>query len=208
MKSKKQLFAVLVIAFIGSCFAQNSGVFTDSRDEQVYRWVRIGNQIWMAENLNYSVRRGSARWGNNYGLMYNWKTAKKVAPPGWHLPSDEEWQELELTLGISQSEINKTYSGDRSSGNVGYHLKSRSGWQFYMQAGNGDDKYGFTALPGGYSHGHTGRFMYYGTAIYFWTSTAIDNQNAHARALESNFNGIGRDNMQKEHGCYIRCVKD
>jgi len=202
----KKLFLLLVFAI--NVYGQSSDTFADSRDGQTYKWIKIGNQIWMAENLNCKPRTGWAQYGNIYGLMYNWETAKYVAPLGWHLPSDEEWKELETYLGMSRSELDKESYLDRESGRIGLKLKSSSGWQFYMQNGNGTDLVGFTALPGGHRKYYSKRFMYYGSGITFWTSTSYDNKSAYTRELGSHFDGIGRSPYYKVHGCYVRCVKD
>jgi len=90
-----------------------TGEFTDLRDKNVYKWVQIGDQIWMAENLRYFNRLGKtgskyeywisgfngtdrqkARESDNYlkyGVLYNYESAKKRCPDGWHLPSRREW---------------------------------------------------------------------------------------------------------------------
>ncbi len=117
--------------------------YTDPRDGQTYRTVKIGDQVWMAENLNYEAK-GSRCYGNDpanakkYGRLYNRKTAMKVCPPGWHLPSDKEWDVLIEFVGGKEV--------------AGKNLKSKSGWNNYEGInGNGKDTYGFSALPGGKS---------------------------------------------------------
>jgi len=109
-------------------------VFTDSRDGKRYRYVTIGKQIWMAENLNYKTENSWCIDKNEencqkYGRLYEWETATKVCPNGWHLPSNIEWNVLQSAVGI---------------GNAGKHLKAKYGWGVN---GNGLDSYGFSALP-------------------------------------------------------------
>lgn len=189
-------------------FGQASETFMDVRDKAIYKFVKIGNQIWMAENLRYNTGKGSGYYDLGlYGRFYNWNSAKSACPRGWHLPSDVEWKELERTLGMNENKL-RSNNYDRNSGDVGKKLKSRSGWRFYMQNGNGVDLYGFNALPGGYYQTYNKKYMYYGTGITFWTSSDFDGENAITRELGSHYNGIDRDQFYKVHGCYVRCVKD
>ncbi len=80
--------------------AQNASSFTDPRDNNVYRTVRIGNQIWMAENLNYITNDGSKCYDDEAanctadGRLYNWEAARNAAPTGWSLPTEAEFQTL------------------------------------------------------------------------------------------------------------------
>jgi uncharacterized protein (TIGR02145 family) len=124
-----------------------SGTFTDSRDGRSYKCAQIGTQIWMAENLDYSI--GVSVYYNNdekykeYGRLYNWLESISAAPDGWHLPSNEEWQTLVNFVG-----------GDKVAGKK---LKATSGWN---NNGNGTDEFGFSALPGGYGSCSDGKLDY------------------------------------------------
>jgi uncharacterized protein (TIGR02145 family) len=84
-----------------------TGSFTDTRDGQTYKTVKIGNQVWMSQNLNYAIAEDS--WtlpndsdGKKYGRFYTWESAKKAVPTGWHLPTKEEFETLAANLGVDE----------------------------------------------------------------------------------------------------------
>lgn len=134
------------------------GEFTDSRDGQKYKTVKIGNQVWMAENLNYNIDSLKSMCYNNsvdscfkYGRLYNWSAANSVCPQGWHLPTIDEWDTLVSYVG---------------SGTAKTTLKSASGWDK-----NGTNDFGFTALPAGnYQGGYHDDFYSVGSATTFWSA--------------------------------------
>jgi len=174
-------------------------IFTDSRDGKSYRIVRIGSQFWMSENLNYKIS-GSQCYDNaenncqKYGRLYNWETAMKVCPKGWHLPSKSELEVLEKTVG--------------SENVAGKKLKSKSGWNMN---GNGTDEFGFAALPGGGCVGHSScSFSDVGYGGHWWlSSTSEHNANNALRHGMSNgsesiyWNFYGKSNLFS-----VRCVQD
>jgi len=125
------------------------GTITDDRDEKVYKTVKIGKQTWLAENLAYSKVDQVGKCYDNkpancetYGRLYDWETAKKVCPKGWHLPSYNEWETLYLFIGGEDYFTNDVLVQDL--------LKAKSGWEKKEEPNNGTDDYGFTALPGGF----------------------------------------------------------
>ena len=185
-----------------------TGTFTDSRDGKTYKTVQIGNQVWMAENLNYESSSGSWVYDNNtsyastYGRLYDWETANSACPGGWHLPSDNEWKQLEMAIGMSQSDAD--LSGWR--GSEGYKLRATSGW---MSNGNGTDEYGFTVLPGGFRHDDDD-FIGEGYSTYFWSSTMGRYNCAWSRLITNDCEYVYRYDYftDQEYGFSVRCVKD
>ncbi len=216
----------LVMVLFGSP-AQSQEVFTDARDGHTYQTIRIGEKIWMAENLAYlprvdeirdlswdesrywvydyrGVRADEARETEHYqtfGVLYNWPAAVKDAcPDGWHIPDEADWRDLELSLGMAENELH--LRGWRESGSVGKKLKTVSGW--YVNTGTNES--GFNALPGGllgYNAFEAETFV-----GYFWVGTATHKDNAWIRSIVFSKDGIQRLEERKWFGCYVRCVKN
>ena len=188
---------------------------TDARDSETYGTVEIGNQCWMSENLNYTPSSSNSWCYDNipancttYGRLYDWNTASNntssstnpsgvqgVCPTDWHLPSDAEWKELEMELGMSQAEADNT--GGRGT-NEGEQLKTSS-W-------GGNNSSGFTALPGG-KRGTNGSFHYEGSDVTWWSATESGND-VWRRGLTSSQSDVYRFTDVKGLGYSVRCLKD
>ena len=204
-----------------------TGTFTDSRDGNTYKWVKIGDQTWMAENLAYlpkvSPPSGESYtepyyyvYGYNgnsvsaakatdnyktYGVLYNWPAAKAACPPGWHLPTDDEWEQLGQYVNDQKGPYNKW--GDDWY-NVGKHLKATGGW---YSNGNGTDDFGFSGLPGGVRH-HDGSFNYIGIGGGWWSATEYDSYFTWIRNLFYDYEDFIRYDDYKGHGFSLRCIRD
>ncbi len=110
----------------------NAGYFTDQRDQHKYKVIKIGNQIWMAENLAYKKDKGCWAYDNNpsnvekYGYLYDWQTANKVTPKGWHLPTCDEFSVLfeNYEGGGSQLFIKgeETFNALKKGGNSNFNM--------------------------------------------------------------------------------------
>ncbi len=204
-------------------------------DGNIYNAVTIGTQIWMAENLKVTKYKdgsnidypgtdntawenntsGAYAWYNNdinnkqtYGALYNWYTINtgKLCPDGWHVPTDNEWKILEGTVdsqyGIDDSIWNEImFRGF----DAGINLKSTTGWN---SDGNGTDKYGFSAFPGG-GRDFDGSYFSIGKNGYWWTATESSTYYGWYRAIGYNNNAVGRDYLSgKDGGKSIRCLKN
>ena len=174
--------------------------FTDKRDGKKYKTVKIGTQIWMAENLNY-VTKSSMCYNKNpancdrYGSLYTWKDAKKVCPKGWHLPSDKEFETLAKFAG--------------SEFVAGKKLKAKNGWDDdWEESGNGTDEYGFSALPGGRCYEHLDDCYYAGRNGRWWSATKFIVNHIENRGLNydnEHFFSTGGDNGDLFS---VRCLSD
>jgi len=178
------------------------GTFTDTRDAKTYRMVRIGNQTWMAENLNYKIGK-SVCYDNKesncqqYGRLYDWKTALKACPAGWHIPSDAEWE-------ILVEYVDPDASGDYGN-NAGMKLKSKTGWSTDKYYEAATDDYGFSALPGGY---RDGGFYGAGNFGYWWSATEYVVHYAWYRDMNYNYGFVRRNYINKTGLFSLRCVED
>lgn len=106
--------------------------FRDNRDGKIYKIVKIGNQVWMAENLAYKPSIGNYWAPDNdqsnvakYGYLYDWETAKQIAPKGWHLPTKQEFKALLNNLGGSGKQA---YEALTKGGNSGLNILF-GGWR-------------------------------------------------------------------------------
>jgi uncharacterized protein (TIGR02145 family) len=151
------------------------GSMTDERDKTTYKTIKIGEQTWMAENLNYDAE-GSKCYGDRAvyckrdGRLYGWETAKKVCPAGWHLPSKSEYEALDKAAG------GKDIAGKK--------LKAKSGWNnFEGKSGNGTDDFGFSALPGGSYSSTDVRFGGIGSNGSWWSVSGDNSGNGWSRGL-------------------------
>jgi len=197
--------------------------FKDDRDGQEYWAVVIGEQVWMAENLNYAGDDGNLLgvcYYNDtincdiYGRLYDWATAmdlpsscnfnscatqmqaphhQGICPDGWYVPSDDEWSML------------TDYVGEESS----TKLKSRMpGW-------NGTDDYGFSALSGGSGYADGTFLTYLSSGVFgsWWSTTEItgggwSDRIAANRFMDTNHSFVRNSSDVKEHLLSLRCVED
>jgi len=181
------------------------GTFTDSRDGQVYGWVKIADQIWMSQNLNYkgiqsySIHQDSSL----HGRLYEFPEALLACPEGWHLPSDAEWAQLELALGMSPDEVflHRTY---RYTGDVGHQLKSPTGWTNVKDTLSNPS--GFNALPSGHYWHSTNETWYLNSGTVFWTSSTAKLRYAFMREIIK-FASIQRRDSYQSQAYSVRCVK-
>ena len=220
----------------GLCLAESTEMLVDPRNGQIYKTVKIGHQIWMAENLNYEtarIRKGYEYCGDDcdfvimmgtsfcyddyvsncakYGRLYMWNAAKDACPEGWHLPDTTEWKTLFATVG-----------GMSVAGNV---LKSTYDWNY---GGQGTDKYGFSILPSGairldeylyrvpivnydkYRNDRNIPYDFFAKNEYaaFWSSIEKNKDNAYSVTLSYYRDDVGLEGDYKGSGFSVRCVKN
>ena len=205
-------------------------------DGNVYQTVQIGDQLWMAENLKVTHYRNgdpipnvtsNSTWAglssgaycyynndqnnaNTYGALYKWfavDDSRNIAPEGWHVPTDEEIKELEMALGMSQSEADDTgYRGTNEGSKLagGYDLWNDGALRNDPEFNTS----GFSFLPGGYRSYGYGTFYGMSGNGYFWSSTEYSTSNAWHRALNCASTQVLRSSNYKQYGYSVRCVRD
>lgn len=179
------------------------GTFKDSRDGKVYKTVKIGDQIWFAENLAYKTKSDCWAYNNDdrniakYGYLYYWKAAKQACPQGWHLPTEAEWSELISYLG-----------GNNAAGGK---MKATTLWNSPNTGATNES--GFSALPAG-SCGIGGfaklEFCRIGELCFWWSATKNDNSIIPLVYMlnynEATIVQTSGDSMLESYS--VRCVKD
>lgn len=189
----------------------SKGTLNDSRNGVAYSTISIGDQEWMAENLNYRIANTSWSYKESsankqeYGMLYTFEAAQQACPTGWHLPTDVEWRELEINLGMtSESSLLFGYRGDTE----GADLKEKGFTHWMSPNMNAVNFIGYTALPGGYRD-KAGNYGLLGTWGAFWTAKhEVSSGKAIYRGLHKDKSDIGRDWFEKQNAISVRCVKD
>jgi uncharacterized protein (TIGR02145 family) len=191
-------------------------------DGNVYHIVKIGTQVWIAENLKTTryndgtsiplvkdytdwanLNSGGFCWYDNdsnsykgdYGALYNWNAVNtgKLAPVGWHIASDADWNILISYLG-----------GDSVAGGK---LKEKGTGHWAVPNAGATNESGFTAIPGGYRHIY-GQFFEIGQSSNMWSSTNASTDEDYFRGIGYNYNDISRGAYNKRYGFSVRCVRD
>lgn len=190
-----------------------------------YATIQIGYQTWMAENLKtskyndgtaipnvtdntawsnltsgaYSVYNFSPENNATYGKLYNWYAVNtgKLAPAGWHVATDAEWEQLNTYLG-SNAGLKMKSIGNITDG-TGLWNKSAGS--------EGTNTSGFSGLPGGY-RSYDGTFYVIGGFGFWWSSSEYNTNYAWSRGLNYSDSDLYRYDYSKKDGFSVRCVRD
>ena len=212
--------------------------FTDFRDGIHYKVVKIGNQIWMAENLKATKYQNGdeisnvtddipwnklttdawcnymndGAYGLRYGKLYNWyavSDVRHIAPEGWHVATDAEWTELENYLITNGYNYNGTTTGN----NIAKSLASTTDWSTYSitgAIGNDLTKNNSSGFNAfpGGNRISNGTFSYVTSSSYWWSSTETKTGDALGRMLYGDGQSLNSGIFAKSYGFSVRCVKN
>jgi uncharacterized protein (TIGR02145 family) len=217
-KNIKLFFIAILCAGLAGCH-KNS---VKDIEGNTYKTVKIGTQLWMAENLKTTkyndgneiplvtendvwakLNSPAYCWYNNdssenkqtYGAIYNWYAinTNKLCPTGWHVPSDSDWHTMLISL--------------ENSNVAGGKLKEAGTAHWKIPNNGATNKSGFTALPGGY-RSIDGIFNFIGIAGYWWSSTQYDNSSALFYNIRYKYSLAYKYRSDKYCGFSVRCVMD
>ena len=184
-----------------------SGMFTDPRDGQVYRTVKVEGREWFAQNANYNVDGHSWCYDDkdSYcmrgGRLYDLEGARKACPQGWHLPRDREWDDM--LKGLTGC-----YDGVDKCEKFASKLKATTGWQ----GGGGTDEYGFSVFSSGYRKivgKSTVRYEDMGEYAGFWSAQNGRNETIWLWSMGRMSDQMVRQlvpNNAKNNGYSVRCI--
>ena len=201
MRKKSIVFITILSIVTGNClcsYGQEAGSITDPRDGTVYKTVKIGDQVWLGENLafktpdGWSVYEDISDYVKKFGYLYTWEAAAIACPVGWRLPSMQDWWSLSKSLG-----------GDEIAGGK---LKE-AGTSSWKDPNTGaTNSSGFAALPGGRRGDKD--MKYIGTSTFFWTNVDDDDATSWCGALSSSSEDLALSPVEKKNGFSVRCIKN
>lgn len=181
---------------------ENTGTYTDPRDGQVYRTIKIDGRVWLAQNMQFDVEGKSWCYDDKDsfcsrgGRLYNLDGARKACPKGWHLPRDREFTEMLTNL-------TRCYSGVHTCSDFGKKLKAKVGWD----GEKGSDEYGFSVYSTGFRD-PKGKYQGMGSYSGFWTNQSGRVETNYVWVLEKDAGNMQRIFApSKEHGYAVRCVE-
>jgi len=231
--SQLSIGQIVLQAYQGTFYSQNCdcGIVYDY-DGNIYNTIIIGNQCWMKENLktthysdgteipvgNICDYENNPTYSDTYGKLYTWagimngelssntnpSNIQGVCPVGWHLPSDSEWIELEVFLGMSTADANLDA---QLRGDIGGKLKEVGTTHWTTPNTGATNESGFTALPGG-TRNNVGTYSGIGLYNAFWSATESNSIQSQYRLIYYDNTAIWRGPHMKVDAKSIRCIKD
>ncbi|WP_281616030.1 FISUMP domain-containing protein [Flammeovirga sp. SubArs3] len=200
--SVEEAFTLSAPNYHDNKFYKKPQYFIDERNQEKYPTVQIKNSIWLAENIRYPLKGSIEVEIDNQKdkeVLYFNHHIEKVCPKGWHVPTDEDWDSLEIFLGLEQNIVEET-------GWRGHHSKALKAAQ-YWPVKKERNKFSFNAIPTGFylqNNGHLGRQHCTG---YF----AIDLEgNVWERWIMKNVSGVSKVAVNENNTTALpcRCVKN
>ncbi len=217
-----------ILSVFGTCNAIFNCGDLVTHDGYDYSTLQIGDQCWFSENCRYlpcvSTSSSSSTttpyyyvYGyegsdvpaakaqavyDTFGVLYNWTAimVDGICPSGWHIPTDLEFQYMEMALGMSEAEAGSTgWRGTDQS----VQMRSTSGWE---GENNGTNSSGLNCLPAGYAY--PGGFDLLGSFVGFWTSSSSSTSSAWRRYFGYSYDGVFRNPNSRSNSFSARCIQN
>jgi len=221
------------IIFDIRALAGENPTYTDPRDGKVYKTVKIGDQIWMAENLAYlpgvnpptvgsdfipyyyvsgyyGTNTADAKATDNYktyGVLYNWPAAKAACPEGWHIANNAEWTQLLYYL------IHNGYGYGGSGNDIAKALAATTSWNYSRYPDtpgsnlSSNNSSGFSGLPGGFRYAGN-IFKSLRSFGYWWSANAYSGYQNYYFGLGYRYNQLIKSAIYNRNGISVRCVRN
>ncbi|HNX86144.1 MAG TPA: fibrobacter succinogenes major paralogous domain-containing protein [Bacteroidales bacterium] len=199
---KTIMVLIFTSVFYNATWSQVTDTLVDPRDSKIYQTIKIGDQTWMAQNIDFKTKgfwwcyKDDSINCEKYGKLYRWESAMKACPKGWHLPSDNEWKELFDFLGGSKI--------------AGGKMKSTNGW--IDDEGTSTNSSGFNAIPSGQglnTGAGIGGNRGVGYIAVWWSATKPElSFNPHYVFVNNQGDKVKIEECRPNMQFSVRCVKD